>query len=45
MSNYAYAATRARARRARLLPPEAFGQLLNMEPELIAQFPRIWATT
>ena len=33
MSNYAYAATRARARRARLLPPEAFGQLLNMEME------------
>ena len=30
MSNFAYAATRARARRARLLPPEAFRQLLNL---------------
>ena len=38
MSNYAYAATRARARRARLLPPEAFGQLLNMELEEIARY-------
>ena len=38
MSNFAYAATRARSRRARLLPPEAFGQLLNMELEEIARY-------
>jgi V/A-type H+-transporting ATPase subunit C len=38
MSNFAYAATRARARRARLLPPEAFRQLLNMELEEIARY-------
>ena len=38
MSNFAYAATRARARRARLLPPEVFGQLLNMELEEIARY-------
>ena len=38
MSNFAYAATRARARRARLLPHEAFGQLLHMELEEIARY-------
>ena len=31
MSNYAYVATRARSRRSRLLPSEAYNQLLNVE--------------
>ena len=31
MSNYAYVATRARSRRSRLLPAEAYNQLLNLE--------------
>ena len=38
MSNYAYAATRVRARRSRLLGPESYAQLLNMEFSEIARY-------
>tara|TARA_B100001750_G_scaffold12033_1_gene8739 strand:- start:4526 stop:5542 length:1017 start_codon:yes stop_codon:yes gene_type:complete len=38
MSNYAYAATRVRARRSRLLGPESYNQLLNMEFSEIARY-------
>ena len=38
MSNYAYVATRARSRRSRLLPAEAYNQLLNLEHAEIARY-------
>tara|TARA_Y100000588_G_scaffold384267_1_gene475190 strand:+ start:241 stop:1257 length:1017 start_codon:yes stop_codon:yes gene_type:complete len=38
MSNQAYASTRAKARRAKLLPEEAYGQLMNMELAEIARY-------
>ena len=38
MSNYAYVATRARSRRSRLLPAEAYTQLLNLEHAEIARY-------
>ena len=38
MSNYAYVATRARSRRSRLLPVEAYNQLLNLELAEIARY-------
>jgi len=38
MSNYAYAATRVMARRSRLLGPESYNQLLNMEFSEIARY-------
>ena len=38
MGDFAYAVTRIRARRARLLPPEAYRQLLNMELPEIARY-------
>lgn len=38
MSNYAYVATRARSRRSRLLPSEAYNQLLNLELSEIARY-------
>ena len=38
MSNQAYASTRAKARRAKLLPDEAYGQLMNMELAEIARY-------
>ena len=38
MSNYAYAATRVRARRSRLLGSESYAQLLNMEFSEIARY-------
>lgn len=38
MSNYSYVATRARSRRSRLLPAEAYTQLLNLELSEIARY-------
>ena len=38
MSNYSYVATRARSRRSRLLPAEAYTQLLNLELPEIARY-------
>ncbi len=38
MSNYSYVATRARSRRSRLLPPEAYTQLLNLDLPEIARY-------
>ena len=38
MSNYAYVATRARSRRSRLLPTEAYNQLMNLDLPEIARY-------
>ena len=38
MSNYSYVATRARSRRSRLLPAEAYTQLLNLDLPEIARY-------
>ena len=38
MSNYSYVATRARSRRSRLLPAEAYTQLLNLDLAEIARY-------